>query len=71
MTDVATTSFDVAGREVLLRDLREDEHAHHRVGVRELSVLDVERVEAKLTPELTDLMRACGYQQLLSVLERI
>ena len=33
----------LTGRELLLRDLFEDEHAHHRVGVGELSVLDIER----------------------------
>ena len=38
----------VAGREVFLGDLFEDEHAHHRVGVGELAVLDVEREPAEV-----------------------
>ncbi len=38
----------VAGREILLGDLFEGEHAHHRVGVGELAVLDVEREPAEV-----------------------
>ena len=38
----------LTGRDVLLRHLLEDEHAHHRVGVRELAVLDVEREPAEV-----------------------
>ena len=40
--------LDVAGRKCLLGDLLEDEHAHHRVGVGELAVLDVEGEAAEV-----------------------
>ncbi len=38
----------VARREVFLGDLFEDQHAHHRIGVGELPVLDVEREPAEV-----------------------